>query len=45
MRRLIDRCAGNDVGQVLLVVCVRVVRERGELLFIRLAIVHVAVPE
>jgi hypothetical protein len=25
MRRLIDRCAGIDVGQALLVVCVRVV--------------------
>lgn len=31
MRRLIDRCAGIDVGQALLVVCVRVVSERGEL--------------
>jgi hypothetical protein len=29
MRRLIDRCAGIDVGQALLVVCVRVVSERG----------------
>ena len=29
MRRLIDRCAGIDVGQALLVVCVRVVGERG----------------
>ena len=27
MRRLIDRCAGIDVGQALLVVCVRVVDE------------------
>jgi len=31
MRRLIDRCAGIDVGQALLVVCVRVVTEQGEL--------------
>jgi hypothetical protein len=31
MRRLIDRCAGIDVGQALLVVCVRVVSERREL--------------
>ena len=31
MRRLIDRCAGNDVGQALLVVCVRVVDENGTL--------------
>jgi transposase len=29
MRRLIDRCAGIDVGQALLVVCVRVVDEDG----------------
>jgi transposase len=29
MRRLIDRCAGIDVGQALLVGCVRVVSERG----------------
>jgi transposase len=29
VRRLIDRCAGIDVGQALLVVCVRVVNERG----------------
>jgi transposase len=29
MRRLIDRCAGIDVGQALLVVCVRLVNERG----------------
>lgn len=28
MRRLIDRCAGIDVGQALLVVCVRVVNKR-----------------
>jgi transposase len=31
MRRLIDRCAGIDVGQALLVVCVRLVNGRGEL--------------
>jgi transposase len=31
MRRLIDRCAGIDVGQALLVVCVRVVNGKGEL--------------
>ena len=31
MRRLIDRCAGIDVGQALLVVCVRVVDENGKL--------------
>ena len=31
MRRLIDRCAGIDVGQALLVVCVRVVNGTGEL--------------
>ena len=31
MRRLIDRCAGIDVGQALLVVCVRVVSDRGRL--------------
>jgi transposase len=31
MRRLIDRCAGIDVGQALLVVCVRVVSDRGKL--------------
>ena len=31
MRRLIDRCAGIDVGQALLVVCVRVVDEKGRL--------------
>ena len=31
MRRLIDRCAGIDVGQALLVVCVRVVNEKGKL--------------
>ena len=31
MRRLIDRCAGIDVGQALLVVCVRVVDGKGEL--------------
>src|SRR6266516_2717623 len=31
MRRLIDRCAGIDVGQALLVVCVRVVDEKGKL--------------
>ena len=31
MRRLIDRCAGIDVGQALLVVCVRVVNEKGML--------------
>ena len=31
MRRLIDRCAGIDVGQALLVVCVRVVNEKGAL--------------
>lgn len=31
MRRLIDRCAGIDVGQALLVVCVRVVTEQGRL--------------
>ena len=30
MRRLIDRCAGIDVGQALLVVCVRVVNGTGE---------------
>jgi transposase len=29
MRRLIDRCAGIDVGQALLVVCVRLVDEHG----------------
>jgi hypothetical protein len=29
MRRLIDRCAGIDVGQALLVVSVRVVSELG----------------
>jgi hypothetical protein len=29
MRRLIDRYAGIDVGQALLVVCVRVLGERG----------------
>jgi hypothetical protein len=32
MRRLIDRCAGIDVGQALLVVCVRVVDEDGKVL-------------
>jgi transposase len=31
MRRLIDRCAGIDVGQALLVVCVRVVDGKGKL--------------
>ena len=31
MRRLIDRCAGIDVGQALLVVCVWVVNGTGEL--------------
>jgi transposase len=31
VRRLIDRCAGIDVGQALLVVCVRVVSDRGKL--------------
>ena len=31
MRRLIDRCAGIDVGQALLEVCVRVVNEKGRL--------------
>ena len=31
MRRLIDRCAGIDVGQALLVVCVRLVDGRGQL--------------
>ena len=31
MRRLLDRCAGIDVGQALLVVCVRVVNEKGTL--------------
>jgi hypothetical protein len=31
MRRLIDRCAGIDVGQALLVVCVRVVEGKGKL--------------
>jgi transposase len=31
MRRLIDRCAGIDVGQALLVVCVRVIDEKGRL--------------
>jgi len=31
MRRLIDRCAGIDIGQALLVVCVRVVEEKGRL--------------
>jgi transposase len=31
MRRLIDRCAGIDVGQALLVVCVRLVDGRGKL--------------
>jgi NAD(P)-dependent dehydrogenase (short-subunit alcohol dehydrogenase family) len=31
MRRLIDRCAGIDVGQALLVVCVPVVDEKGRL--------------
>jgi transposase len=31
MRRLLDRCAGIDVGQALLVVCTRVVNEKGEL--------------
>ena len=30
MRRLIDRCAGIDVGQALLVVCLRVVDEDGK---------------
>jgi hypothetical protein len=30
MRRLIDRCAGIDVGQALLVVCVRVVDDDGK---------------
>ena len=32
MRRLIDRCAGIDVGQALLVVCVRMVDEDGKVL-------------
>jgi transposase len=31
MRRLIDRCAGIDVGQALLVVCARLIDERGAL--------------
>ena len=31
MRRLIDRCAGIDIGQALLVVCVRVVDGKGRL--------------
>jgi hypothetical protein len=31
MRRLIDRCAGIDAGHALLVVCVRVVDEKGRL--------------
>ncbi len=31
MRRLIDRCAGIDVGQALLVVCARVVDGKGQL--------------
>jgi transposase len=31
VRRLIDRCAGIDVGQAVLVVCVRVVGESGKL--------------
>jgi transposase len=31
VRRLIDRCAGIDVGQALLVVCVRVVSDGGKL--------------
>ena len=31
MRKLIDRCAGINVGQALLVVCVRVVSESGKL--------------
>jgi transposase len=31
MRRLIDRCAGIDVGQALLVVCVRLVDSAGKL--------------
>jgi transposase len=31
MRRLLDRCAGIDVGQALLVVCARVVNDKGEL--------------
>ena len=31
MRRLIDRCAGIDVGQALLLVCVRVVNGKGKL--------------
>src|SRR3954469_13619469 len=31
MRRVIDRCGGIDVGQALLVVCVRVVDEKGRL--------------
>ena len=31
MRRLIDRCAGIDVGQALLVVCARVVDGKGRL--------------
>jgi transposase len=30
MRRLIDRCAGIDVGQALLMVCVRIIAEAGE---------------
>jgi hypothetical protein len=31
MRRLLDRCAGIDVGQALLVVCVRVFDGNGRL--------------
>jgi hypothetical protein len=31
MRRLIDRCAGIDMGQALLVVCVRLVDKSGDL--------------
>jgi transposase len=31
MRRLIDRCAGIDVGQALLVVCVRVASDKAKL--------------
>jgi transposase len=31
MRRLIDRCAGIDVGQALLVVCMRLVDSAGKL--------------
>jgi hypothetical protein len=31
MRRLIDRCAGIDVGQALLVVCLRLVDSAGKL--------------